>query len=101
MATAKQRVILQNLVTRSQQQYDEWITPQPGEDESPREKYIRENHPTEMQLAKVDSSMRYVFVPPSQEKTECLEARWIKAWSTAPEKCVPTKLGLEQIGYGA
>jgi len=95
-ATGKQRVYLNNLKAEGDKQYEEWMTRENGEDESPSEKYARVNYLSAVHKELQDGSRKFYFLPRSQLRDECLEAKWIKAW-TGSEKFAPTDEGFAQI----
>ncbi len=97
-ATGKQRVFLNDLKTHSDQQYEEWMTRKPGEDESPSEKYARVNSLSAVRKELQDRSRKFYFLSWSQLRDECREARWIEPYSTSPEKFKITETGSAQIG---
>lgn len=98
-ATGRQRVFLDRTQKKSDQEYEEWMTRQPGEAESQSEKYASVNSLSAVHKERQDRSRKYIFLSPSEERTECLEAGWIIAWNDT-EKYKVTQPGLAQIANG-
>ena len=90
-ATGKQLAFLLKIAERGYERQGEWIQSSGTRQRS--QSGVAEMIEVEFQ--------RYVTVPDSETKTECLEAGWIEPWREGPAKYAVTSLGFEQIANGA